>query len=534
MQKKTATYRSKTTQNEIINICGEMIKEKITNEMKSAKFYSILADEAADVSNLEQMAIVLRFVDSSSEIREDFLGFIVCNEGLSGQAIATKILQAIKELDLDPNLCRGQGYDGAGNMSGKCNGASSIIKRQYPKALYVHCRSHLLNLCVASACGIPVVRNMMSRVKSVSDFFNMHPKRFALLAMKIKEIKPSSRHVHLIDVCRTRWIARIDGLDVFVEVFEGVVLALETIKNNEERCWSTDSVRDASGLFHGTVTFEFIICLVIVSRMLEITRPLTRQLQSPTLDVVACQNEVNLLYSMLERNRNEISELNQEWFEEAVEIAEKVGTTPSKPRTARSQQHRSNTPSDSPSEYYLRVISIPFLDHLMTQINSRFTDENMKLLYVAYGLPANVSKTNWMENFSVFLSMYADDLPEPRYLKTELRTWESKWEASSGTPPETLADLLPRIDKITFPNLYTAFQIAATIPVTSCYCERSISVLRRLKTYLRNTMGASRMNGLALLNVHREIGLDVNTVIDRFAILHPRRMKLIDILNSDP
>eukprot|EP00112_Aurelia_sp_Birch-Aquarium-sp1_P020218 Seg5161.1 transcript_id=Seg5161.1/GoldUCD/mRNA.D3Y31 product="52 kDa repressor of the inhibitor of the protein kinase" protein_id=Seg5161.1/GoldUCD/D3Y31 len=263
--------------------------------------------------------------------------------------------------------------------------------------------------------------------------------------------------------------------------------------------------------------------------MLEITRPLTKQLQSPKIDVVACQNEVNLLCTMLQRNRNEISELHQEWFEEAVEIAEKVGTTPSKPRTARSQQHRYNTPSDSPSEYYRRVISVPFLDHLITQIESRFTDENLKLLYVSYGLPTNVLKTNWIENFSVFLSMYTDDLPEPRYLQTELRTWESKWDTASGATPETLADLLPRIDKITFPNLYTAFQIAATIPVTSCPCERSISVLRRLKTYLRNTMGASRMNGLALLNVHREICLDVNAVIDRFAILHPRRMKLIDI-----
>ena len=229
----------------------------------------MLADEAADVSTLEQMAIVLRFIGSSSEIREDFFGFVVCNEGLSGQAIAKKNLQALKELDLDPNFCRGQGYDEVGNMSGKCSGASSISKRQYPKALYVHCRSHLLNLCVASACSIPFVRNMMSFVKSVSDFFNMHPKRFALLTLKIKEIKPSSRHVHWIDVCRTRWIARVDGLDVFVEVFEGVVLALETIKNNEERHWSSDSIRDASGLFHGTVAFQFIICLVIVPRMLE-------------------------------------------------------------------------------------------------------------------------------------------------------------------------------------------------------------------------------------------------------------------------
>ncbi len=78
--------------------------------MKSSKFYSIYADEAADVSNLEQIPIVLRFVDSSSHFREDFLGFVVCNEGLSGKIITTKNLEAIKELDPDPDVM-GRGWN---------------------------------------------------------------------------------------------------------------------------------------------------------------------------------------------------------------------------------------------------------------------------------------------------------------------------------------------------------------------------------------------------------------------------------------
>ncbi len=69
-------------------------------------------------------------------------------------------------------------------MAGKCSGAAMRIQRQYPKAIYVHCRSHVLNLAVASASQITVVRNMMGQVKSVSDFFNVHPKRFSLLESK--------------------------------------------------------------------------------------------------------------------------------------------------------------------------------------------------------------------------------------------------------------------------------------------------------------------------------------------------------------
>lgn len=47
-------------------------------------------------------------------------------------------------------------------------------------------------------------------------------------------------------------------------------------------------------------------------------------------------------------------------------------------------------------------------------------------------------------------------------------------------------------------------------------------------------MSEHRLNGLALLHIHHEIDLDVHEVIDRFAIRHPRRMKLITFLDSDP
>lgn len=68
---KNATYRSKTAQTEIIECCGEYIRNKLVTEIKSAKFFSILADEAQDVSNKEQMALVLKYVDKNGDIREN-------------------------------------------------------------------------------------------------------------------------------------------------------------------------------------------------------------------------------------------------------------------------------------------------------------------------------------------------------------------------------------------------------------------------------------------------------------------------------
>ena len=132
-----------------------------------------------------------------------------------------------------------------------------------------------------------------------------------------------------------------------------------------------------------------------------------------------------------------------------------------------------------------------------------------------------------------FLSLYENDLPEQRYIATELTAWETKWKMFSGSLPSKLSEVLPLIDKLTFPNVYTALQLAATFLVTSCSCERSFSALRRLKTYLRNTMTQDRIIGLALLNIHREIPVRAEKVTELFARENQRRMKLRDILSEE-
>eukprot|EP00795_Rhopilema_esculentum_P009917 gene9917-biopygen12625 len=119
----------KLPQDEIIAICGGAVQKSLVNEIQQAKYFSVLADEAAHVSNVEQMSKHVRFVDGTSTIHEKFLGFTECNEGLTGQAIAKKIKEKLEELGLPIANCRGQGYDGAANMSGKCSGATVNIQQ---------------------------------------------------------------------------------------------------------------------------------------------------------------------------------------------------------------------------------------------------------------------------------------------------------------------------------------------------------------------------------------------------------------------
>ena len=68
-------------------------------------------------------------------------------------------------------------------------------------------------------------------------------------------------------------------------------------------------------------------------------------------------------------------------------------------------------------------------------------------------------------------------------------------------------------------NRYTSFLLVSTASA-----ELSFSTLRRLKTYLRSTMGEERLTGLALMTVHRERDVSVETIIDRMAV-QPRKIK---------
>ena len=58
---KNATYCSKTIQNKLVKICGDQIRQSIVETIKKSlcPVYSVLADEATDGSNKEQMPIVL-------------------------------------------------------------------------------------------------------------------------------------------------------------------------------------------------------------------------------------------------------------------------------------------------------------------------------------------------------------------------------------------------------------------------------------------------------------------------------------------
>lgn len=80
-----------------------------------------------------------------------------------------------------------------------------------------------------------------------------------------------------------------------------------------------------------------------------------------------------------------------------------------------------------------------------------------------------------------------------------------------------------------FPETLKIISILMTLPATTATNERFFSSLKRVKNYLRLTMGDERLSDLLVINVESTEASKVNldTAVDKFSLLKERRYPLI-------
>ena len=133
------------------NIVSAAVIETINVIMKdiSSGLFSILVYESRDVSMKEQMAVVLHYVDGNGCVIEHFLEVerVANTTALSLKDAIDKLLSIH---GLSVSRLQGQCYDGASNMRGEFNGLKTLILQENPRAYYVHCFAHQLQLTLVA------------------------------------------------------------------------------------------------------------------------------------------------------------------------------------------------------------------------------------------------------------------------------------------------------------------------------------------------------------------------------------------------
>ena len=172
----SVTYMSNTSQNEMIHLLGNAVREKVIQEVKDTGMFGISADTTPDLSNHDQLAVVVRYTkDMVPHERLLALKHVTAKTGL---ATAEEIVQVLTENSLDTNQLVSQSYDFAKTMSGIYNGAQQklqeIVGHDVP---YMPCQSHRSNTVVEHACKASVVISEMFVVLEVLYTFTGSTKR---------------------------------------------------------------------------------------------------------------------------------------------------------------------------------------------------------------------------------------------------------------------------------------------------------------------------------------------------------------------
>jgi hypothetical protein len=173
------------------------------------------------------------------------------------------------------------------------------------------------------------------------------------------------------------------------------------------------------------------------------------------------------------------------------------------------------------------------------ELDARFSNEKLAPVLALHQIitVSNETLETVKKHYFPNLDVYSDDLDLDRlshevslFARYKSTKPDVKWKNLKTLRKEFVNNNL----SILFPQLFLALKIYFAIPVSSAEGERSFSCLRRLKTWLRTTMGEERLSSLALINIESEIAeiLDRNELVNKFALERDRMLNFLQKISK--
>lgn len=503
---KNSTLTGQDLQNDLIDAAASLLLRQIKQELHNTKntYYAILAGECSDRSTRQLAAVYLRYLYRGS-LRERVVGFVDTGDA-SAEGIALKILQILEPFELDPGLCVGFGFDGASIMSG----VQSILKRTFPRALYVHRHSHRLSSVLAEASkGCPDFQTFSEAVNALCSFLTRDARGRARFLEIQKEMHPDRKPVELDRGARTR--PSPDVLSLFDVV-------LETLAEFAES--GGQAGLEAQSLLQQVQTKKFTFLLVASCKLSEVSDAAGKGLQSEMFSLNECIHLIECLKHALAHLRhngfdqiltaaNELTGKNEiENWDVSFSRKRKLPSRDGSPVSACfGKSTRVRCAED------LRSLWYQILDSQINELDSRFHRDSYRLMRAAAALRAN-DESILAENVHPVSKSYSVDVSD-----AELFAFSQIFRQTSSTGPcPSLIEVFDTCSEENFPNLHLLIRILLTLPITACTDERICSSVSKIKTASRSTMLTAQLNPLSLLSFEKDLtdSLDYDEIIDIF------------------
>ncbi|XP_040830120.1 zinc finger MYM-type protein 1 [Ochotona curzoniae] len=508
-------YNSAQIQNDIIEIIKTEMLQDIVSEINVSAAFSIICDETADSTGKEQLCVCVRYPQRTAKtvvVKERFLGF-VDNEEMNEPNLHSTIKTYLQHIGVDLNKICGQAYDSTTNLRIKFNKIAAEFKKEEPRALYIHCYAHFLDLSVIRFCQ--EMKELRSTLKTLNSLFSTMYRSGETLAnfrnlCKLSQSKTCKKHMS-----QSCWavhdrtlLSVVDGLPEII----GTLAALVSSPSADTR-WSDE----LSDLLASVSKFEFIFCLKFLYRVLSVTGILSKELQSDTIDIFSLSSKLEAILECLSSERDDV--YFKTIWDGAEEICEKITSRgvevemPTLQKRRKIQRTIDLDSSDgvfypaSTEEHYKVTIYYQGLDTIVQNLKLCFSEfdyykmKQISELLFKWNEPLNEAIAKQVQEF---YKLDADIIPELRFYRHYAKLnfvidhdYINFVNLGCLFIQHGLHNNIPGLSKLLY--------IALSWPITSANVENSYSTLPHLKTYLFRTMGQERLSGLALMAVEQEL-----------------------------
>nr|XP_011459928.1 PREDICTED: zinc finger MYM-type protein 1-like [Fragaria vesca subsp. vesca] len=511
---------SPRVQKDIVNAAAVETTNVIIKDIGDA-FFSILVDESRDVSVKEQMTIIFRYVDKNGCVIESFIG-IEYVKSTTAMSLKKAIDALFSKHGLSITRLRGQGYDGASNMSGEFNGLKTLILKENSSVFYVHCFTHQLQLAlVGVAKKHDIVGAFFTSVASVVNIVGASSKRRDILrakqsikvieALQIGELTSGqglNQETEIKRSCDTRWSSHYGTLVNFIVMFSSITDVLDEISSTN---------------------------LHLMRIILGITHELSQALQKYDQDIVNAMDLVKVCKRKLQTMRE------NGWVSLLEEVVlfcgkENISVPNMDAQYVCPGKSRRRAPEMTNMYYYRFDFFCAVIDFQLQELDNRFNEASTELLLCLACLSPNYSFAAYnKQSLMRLVELYPQDFSasELLFLEIQLETYIDDMRSNDKFQElQGIADLTKKLVETrkhkTYPYVYLLITLALVLPVATASVERAFSAMNIIKNRIRNRMGDQWMNDSLAVYLEKDIfiSIDNESIIQRFQNMAPRRGQL--------
>ena len=380
------------------------------------------------------------------------------------------------------------------------------MKAVEPRAVYVHCTAHRLNLVVRECMdSIDELRDATHEAGQLINFIRDSPKRLSHLITM-------GSQTSLRPLCPTRWTCSEAALSSVLSNYNALQETLVGVATDKTA--RPDIRSKANGFAKLMSEFSFFYGLRLAHHIFLMTTPVMRAVQGEANSIAKNMALIEKLSEALAGQRTSHANFWTKTTEMAAELDVEEPRLKRRVRPPRRLDDGAEPAHPATPEDRFKRVYLESIDRLDQALRCRYS-ENVRSDDDVLTTGERALLTGDEDAVDKTAKFYGLDA---RRLQLQVQILHDMQKTPGASPMTSLQDLVSLLNKGEGEMRSFLSEVAAltrlllTAPATSCTAERSFSLLRRLKSWLRSTLGQERLNHSAILATYPERVMALNRI----------------------